>query len=100
LVNLEHILPKNPNQEWKHILSGDRDIVSDCLNRLGNLCLLDKPGNKAEAAGGFAKKSTRYAKSEFILTKGITRDFTEWKRAAIDSRQQQLSKLALKRWSA
>ena len=100
LVNLEHILPKNPNQEWRQVLSDDSDIVSDCLNRLGNLCLLDKPGNKAEAAGGFAKKNPRYAKSEFILTKQIARDFKEWNRSAIDGRQKQLSQLALKRWPA
>jgi len=100
LVNLEHILPKNPNQEWGPELSVDSDIVSDCLNRLGNLCLLDKPGNKAEAAGGFVKKATRYEKSEFILTKEIAVGFKEWNRTAIDGRQQQLSKLALKRWSA
>jgi uncharacterized protein with ParB-like and HNH nuclease domain len=100
LVNLEHILPKNPNQEWKHTLSTDKDIVADCLNRLGNLCLLDKPSNKAEAGGGFAKKNAMYAKSEFTLTKEIAQDFQEWNRASIDSRQQQLAKLALKRWSA
>jgi uncharacterized protein with ParB-like and HNH nuclease domain len=100
LVNLEHILPKNPNQEWKHVLSDDNDIVTDCLNRLGNLCLLDTPSNKAEAAGGFAKKSARYAKSEFTLTEEIARDFKEWNRDSIDSRQKQLSKLALKIWSA
>ena len=100
LVNLEHILPKNPNQEWKHVISVDHDIVSDCLNRLGNLCLLDKPSNKTEAAGGFVKKSAKYAKSEFLLTKAIAHDFKEWNRTVIDSRQQQLSKLALKRWSA
>jgi len=100
LVNLEHILPKNPNQEWRHVLTDDSDIVSDCLNRIGNLCLLDKPSNKGEASGGFVKKSAKYAKSEFILTKKIACDFKEWTRDAIDTRQQQLSKLALKRWPA
>lgn len=100
LVNLEHILPKNPNQEWSHVLSDDSDIVSDCLNRLGNLCLLDKLGNKTEAAGAFIKKSARYAKSEFVLTKAIAHDFKDWNRAAIDCRQQHLAKLALKRWSS
>jgi hypothetical protein len=61
---------------------------------------LDKPGNKAEAVGSFVKKSARYAKSEFLLTKEIARNFKEWNRSAIDDRQQRLSSLALKRWSA
>ena len=100
LVNLEHILPKSPNQEWRHVISDDSDIVSDCMNRLGNLCLLDKPSNKTEASGGFVKKSAKYVKSEFLLTKAIAHGFKEWNRAAIDHRQQQLAKLALKRWSA
>jgi hypothetical protein len=99
LVNLEHILPKNPNQEWNYVILDDSDIISDCLNRLGNLCLLDKPGNKTEGARGFVKKSAKYAKSEFLLTKAIAHDFQEWNRAAIDGWQRQLSKLALKRWS-
>jgi hypothetical protein len=100
LVNLEHILPKNPNQEWKHVISDDSEILSDCLNRLGNLCLLAKPNNKTEGSGGFVKKSTNYGKSEFLLTKAIAHDYQEWTRDAIEARQRQLSKLALKRWSA
>jgi uncharacterized protein with ParB-like and HNH nuclease domain len=100
LVTLEHILPKNPNQEWRHVLAGDKDLVSDFLNRLGNLCLLDKVSNKSEAAGAFIKKSARYANSEFILTKEVSGNFKEWNRAAIDERQQQLSRLAVKRWAA
>jgi len=99
LVNLEHILPKNPNQDWKQVLAADNEIVSECLHRLGNLCLLDKPSNKSEACGGFIKKSVRYAETEFLLTREIVNNFNEWNRASIDARQQQLAKLALKRWS-
>jgi uncharacterized protein with ParB-like and HNH nuclease domain len=100
LVNLEHILPKNPNQDWGRLLADDDDIVSDCLHRLGNLCLLDKPTNKNEANGAFIKKSVRYAETEFLLTKEIANNFKEWNRTSIDVRQKQLAKLALKRWSA
>jgi hypothetical protein len=100
LVNLEHILPKNPNQDWKQVLATDKEIVSECLHRLGNLCLLDKPTNKNEASGAFIKKSVRYAESEFLLTKEIANNFKEWNRAFIDLRQKQLAKLALKRWAA
>jgi hypothetical protein len=46
-VNLEHILPKNPNQDWAPVIQQDKNLVSECLNRLGNLCLIDKKSNQS-----------------------------------------------------
>lgn len=100
IVNLEHILPKNPDQDWGGVMSSDRELVSDCLNRLGNLCLLDKPNNKKEASGAYQRKSDIYRKSDFLLTKSIPETYPNWDRSAIDSRQKELAKLALERWKA
>jgi len=100
LVNLEHILPKNPSPKWQSTLVNDKEIVNECLYRLGNLCLLDKPSNKKEASDIFLNKAITYKKSEFLLTKELADNFTEWNRNAIDNRQQTLAALAIERWKA
>lgn len=91
-VNLEHILPKNPDASWNPVLKADSEIA-DCKNRLGNLCLLDKPSNRQQSAKSFASKRALYAKSDFLLTKGLA-GLSGWDRAAIESRQQELATLA------
>ena len=97
-VNLEHILPKNPGKHWKPILESDKHIVRECVNRLGNLCLLDKPSNKAQGAQSFAEKSEIYAKSDFILTKALSEISDGWNRAVIERRQKRLGEIAARRW--
>ena len=98
-VNLEHILPKNPNQDWNSVISGDKEIVTECLNRLGNLCLLDKPSNRGQAAKSFAEKALTYGKSDFLLTRQVIKNCSVWNRQTIEERQKKLAKLALLRWN-
>ena len=99
-VNLEHILPKNPDSTWDSVKAHDPELVRDYCDRLGNLCLLDKASNKREAARAFqAKAQAVYSKSEFLLTKELSTRYQEWNRQAIEQRQRNLAKLALRRWS-
>lgn len=100
IVNLEHILPKNPSQDWAGVISSDKEFITDCLNRLGNLCLLDKPNNKKEASGSYSKKSTTYRSSEFILTREVSEKHPQWDRVAVEDRQKELAILAVERWPA
>ena len=97
-VNLEHVLPRNPGAPWKVVTDADPALVGDCANRLGNLCLLDKAGNKQQAAKSFADKRALYAKSEFLLTRHLEADYTDWTRKEIEARQARLGKLALLAW--
>src|SRR5262249_13184592 len=39
-LTVEHVLPKNPGDEWELVLANDPNVVDDCACRLGNLCLL------------------------------------------------------------
>ena len=98
-VNLDHILPRNPNQHWKPVLTVDKDLVQDCLNRLGNLCLMDKASNKQQAAAAYKEKNKNYSKSAFLLTSELPTKYPEWNREAIEKRQIDLAKLAVARWS-
>jgi len=98
-VNLEHVLPKNPNQKWSVLLNSDKEIISDCLNRLGNLCLIDKISNKSQGASHYSDKLDSYANSQYLLTKDMPDNYHEWNRDAIDRRQAAMADLAVMRWT-
>ena len=49
ILNLEHILPKKPSNEWGGIIAADGTIVQECLNNIGNLCLLSAKANRTLA---------------------------------------------------
>src|SRR5262245_21565987 len=98
-VNLEHILPKHPGADWQPVTSADPWIVDECVDRLGNLCLLDKSSNKKEGAKGFSSKASAvYTRSEFLLTKTLAATYSNWDRSAIEDRQKDLASLAVSTW--
>ena len=99
ILNLEHILPKNPSNAWGTVISSDKTIVQDCLNNIGNLCLLSMKANKKLGSSSFSEKSeTVYQKSEIITTRDIALNFDNWTRASIEARASELAQLAIKAW--
>ena len=98
-LTLEHILPKNPGNEWSSETSSNPELTEEYVHRLGNLCLLqDKPNRRASSRGFTYKQRHIYAKSQLTLTLQISQSFCKWDSSSIDSRQQELSKLALEAW--
>jgi hypothetical protein len=97
-VNLEHILPRNPGDHWSSVIKGDPELGRECVNRLGNLCLVDKPSNKQKAAQGFQAKLKTYGASDFILTKRLSDHWQQWNRRSIEGRQAELAELAVRVW--
>ncbi|MDD5707660.1 MAG: DUF262 domain-containing HNH endonuclease family protein [Kiritimatiellae bacterium] len=98
-VNLEHILPKNPGTRWGDLTHVDPDFAEECRHRLGNMCLLDKPSNKAQSSRAFADKIKVYRSSEFLLTQQVANEYTVWDRSAVESLQKKLAQLALGVWT-
>jgi len=92
VLTLEHILPKKPGAEWNITLAADKDLLDDCLMRLGNMCLLTSV-NKELGSLGFEKKKKTYVDSDLELTKELA-TIANWNRAAIDARQIEMAKLA------
>ena len=98
-LTVEHILPKNPSQDWKAVLTNDKSIVTDCANRLGNLCLVDESLNRSSGSKGFKKKREQlYQRSELLLTRAVAEGRDAWTRAEIDERQRVLAQLAVEAW--
>lgn len=98
LLTLEHILPKKPGAEWKAVTDADPELLDDCLNRLGNMCLLTDV-NKELGQKSFGKKKITYAASQLITTKKLSEIPNDgWNRDAIDNRQADMAQLAKVVW--
>lgn len=100
LVNLEHILPKNPNQGWSpDITSISPDEHKQFANRLGNLALVPKEKNKRVGSKEFViKKKELFSQcDQFVTTKEIC-EYEVWDRQAIEKRQSVLAGYAVNTW--
>lgn len=94
VVNLEHVLPQKPSNQWAHVPVDEQSIM---VTRLGNLALLKTKINTRAGNDGFVYKSRFYAQSAYELTKTIATE-RAWDKAAIDRRQQRMADLAVKTW--
>ena len=81
-LTLEHILP----------LSQGHDGLE---NRFGNYALLEKSLNH-QASSSWLKKKSLYSQSQMFLTRSIQADV--WNDRAIEERQKELAKLAVRRF--
>jgi Protein of unknown function (DUF1524) len=94
IVNLEHILPRNPSTEWPHF---EIETVGIYIRRIGNLALLSHKTNEESGNKSFSDKKKIYKKSKFIITSDITK-YRTWSEATIERRQAELAKLAVNAW--
>lgn len=94
VVNIEHILPQKPDEDW----GLKKDEIRDYVNLLGNLTLVhevinSKAGNRTAKA-----KALELAKSEIGITKDVVRLLESrayvWHDVAIRERQESLAKTA------
>lgn len=94
-ATIEHVLPKNPTEEWSQEFP--EDVQSRYVDRLGNMVLLEPKLNHKEAANEpIAKKAKIYAASSYPLTsKG---DYDIWTPKFIEERQAKLAKTATAIW--
>jgi hypothetical protein len=94
-VNLEHILPENPDaSSWSAI---NPETAAAWYKRIGNLTLLQSKKNSTVGNASFLEKQPVLAQSTFVLTSAASK-FAAWGPAEILQRQQQLAKLAVKTW--
>lgn len=95
-LSLEHVLPRNPGNEWSIGLKG-RELRELAL-MIGNLCLLDPQANRQMGSKGFTvKRDKLYASSSLILTHDLA-SYEDWNSSTIAKRQERLAALAVSTW--
>ncbi len=94
-VNLEHILPQTPCENWRHISDED---AANYYKRLGNLTIMDSNLNVIADNDPFEDKKTVYQQSRIEITRSIM-NIPFWDTEAIENRQQELSQIAVQVWS-
>jgi hypothetical protein len=92
-VNLEHVLPIHPSEDWKI----DPDVASSVYKRLGNMVLLPSKVNVALGNGGFDAKKETYADIQIEVTKDVPA-YDAWGPEQIADRQKKLAQEAPKVW--
>jgi hypothetical protein len=93
-INLEHILPQSPSEEWEDI---DTDMAEALTRRLGNMALLQASQNQILGNKSYEAKKPVLKASSFSLTREAG-EHDKWGREEINDRQQKLAQLAVKTW--
>lgn len=94
IINLEHVLPKKPLENWPNFTPEEAELW---LNRLGNQALMRASENSDVKSGGFEGKKKLYVKSAYVLTSQIAK-FSDWSISSIEKRQLSLAALSVKTW--
>lgn len=101
VYSLEHILPQNPDKEWKKYFAkkgiGEEEI-QDLKYRIGNLTLLDQPMNKDAKNHFFPKKQKKVYKNSKLWINEDIKKIKEWNEKIIADRQKKLGIIAEDIW--
>ncbi|NOK58230.1 MAG: DUF262 domain-containing protein [Chloroflexi bacterium AL-W] len=96
-LNLEHILPQNPDEPWIQTFPSDEDI-SQYIYRIGNMTLLGTSMNRKQARSSFDEKlSTAYSQSKIKITSDLV-NYSTWGLEEIRQRQASMAKVACQVW--
>lgn len=94
-INLEHILPQNPGDNWPEV---NPEEAKANYRRLGNLALLQRTRNTLIENKSFSDKKPILKTSGYELTKWIVKK-QDWGVKQIDERQKLMADLAVQIWS-
>lgn len=95
-VNLEHILPRTPNENWKNFTE---DQVISLPNRIGNLTLMQNKLNSEQGNKPFFEKKICFQSSQLWITKMIADNYNKWTPETIKNRQEKLADIAIQTWN-
>ncbi len=94
-VNLEHILPQNPEGNYPNFTDEQH---ASYYKRIGNLTLMKTKENNEFKSSKFSDKKNKYAESELWITNSLA-EKTDWDIDMINKRQEDLSELAVETWT-
>ena len=93
-ATIEHILPQGYDSTWNI----DEDKADRLVNRLGNLCLLERKLNKELQNAPYSVKREVYPKSAYLYAPKIAENYPVWDESSIRSRQTEMAKAAVSIW--
>lgn len=93
-INLEHILPENPDGNWPNV---EPELAGAYYNRLGNMVILQASKNSLIGNSAFSDKKPVLQSSGYLLTSDVAEKAT-WGVTEISERQKELAALAIKTW--
>lgn len=96
VVNLEHILPKNPYKNWSNF---NEDQVVSLNKRIGNLTLMQNKLNSEQGNEPFSQKRNHFMSSGLWITKMIADNYSDWTPDNIRDRQEKLANIAVQTWN-
>lgn len=94
-ASIEHVLPQNFGAHWDI----DEDKALGLVDRLGNMCLLERRLNQDIQDESYAAKTVVYKKSSYLSANEIADNFVEWNEDIINRRQARMAKLAKGIWN-
>lgn len=94
IIDLEHILPEKPGDNWPQFTEEE---VTTYWRRLGNMVLMKHKDNSDLKSSKFPAKCLLYKESPYVLTSQVA-NTEDWNVEKIKERQVGLSKLALSAW--
>jgi hypothetical protein len=93
-INLEHILPESPGNNWPGI---DSEIAQAYSKRLGNMVILQATKNVLIGNSDFSTKKSQFKASGYLLTSEVSK-YLSWSPKEIGERQKRLAELAVQTW--
>lgn len=93
-INIEHVLPQNPSDQWDFT---DAE-AQGAIYRLGNMTLMRKDDNREIDNSSYETKRPALLESEFQVTSSIAEEFDEWNMASVGARQSNLGNVASGIW--
>ncbi len=93
--NLEHVLPENPAEDWPDY---DEHRDEKFIYRLGNMTLMEAKANRDIGNDAYSVKREAYEESEFVITKKVAEEYSEWNTDKIVARQNWLARQATAIW--
>jgi len=97
-VNLEHIIPRNPDRRWLEYFdkSGVKEWKS-LINRIGNMTILLKEYNRKIANKFFSEKKKMYEKSSLPLNEEL-KSYEEFGPKEVEERSSKIADIARLIW--
>lgn len=98
IVNIEHILPQNPDDleiDWSNF---DEENYKGWCKRIGNLTLMNTKMNSDIGNKAFNIKKDKYHESQIEITKKLY-DYDEWGPSNITDRQKDFAEIAVQIWN-